>query len=408
MNARIVLRHDSAQNWKTNNPILYAGEMGVEDDTRLVKVGDGTTNWNDLPYINKGAGGNYTQVEATDEQPDSEVLPPSAENGDVCVVRRTIADDLYSYTAYVYNGGAWKAMDGNYDADNIYFSNDLTATAPIGVITIPGSGNATISARGKNLSSVLASIMAERKNPTITQPSVTISFTNAQKSVEAGTTVTPQYKCTFNAGNYSFGPATGVTATSWSITDNKAEPETLTTQDGSFQPVKIGDQGADVKTYTATVTVQHSAGAIPKDNLGGDYAAGAIAAGSKTASTSQSITCFRNFFYGIRTETTPLDSAVIRTLTAGGAYTSKKTLNVQPGASAAKQVVVAVPANSGRGGLQTVLLTSSMNADITENYVKQPNISVEGADGYTAIEYEVWVYQPASIGADEVHQITLA
>lgn len=36
--------------WSTKNPILSAGEPGVEIDTGQMKVGDGTTRWNDLPY----------------------------------------------------------------------------------------------------------------------------------------------------------------------------------------------------------------------------------------------------------------------------------------------------------------------------------------------------------------------
>lgn len=65
-------------------------------------------------------------------------------------------------------------MDGNYNAKNIYFDQDLVATAPIGVVTIPASGSKTIAAEGLNLNQVLSSIMAERKNPTTTQPSVSI------------------------------------------------------------------------------------------------------------------------------------------------------------------------------------------------------------------------------------------
>ena len=30
---RIVTRHDTAENWKTYNPVLLAGEQGVEMDT---------------------------------------------------------------------------------------------------------------------------------------------------------------------------------------------------------------------------------------------------------------------------------------------------------------------------------------------------------------------------------------
>jgi hypothetical protein len=41
--------------------------------------------------------------------------------------------------------------------------------------------------------------------------------------------------------------------------------------------------------------------------------------------------------------------------------------------------------------------------------VKGPfTVSVEGANGHTAINYKVWVYEPASLGSDEKHKITLA
>lgn len=43
-------RHDTAANWMTNNPVLATSEMGVETDTELFKLGDGSTAWNSLPY----------------------------------------------------------------------------------------------------------------------------------------------------------------------------------------------------------------------------------------------------------------------------------------------------------------------------------------------------------------------
>ena len=42
--------------WKRNNPILAPGEPGFVLDRNLLKVGDGTTHWNDLDYINVQAG----------------------------------------------------------------------------------------------------------------------------------------------------------------------------------------------------------------------------------------------------------------------------------------------------------------------------------------------------------------
>jgi len=50
MATRIKLRRDTTQNWMTVNPILANGEMGIEADTRRVKLGDGATAWMDLKY----------------------------------------------------------------------------------------------------------------------------------------------------------------------------------------------------------------------------------------------------------------------------------------------------------------------------------------------------------------------
>jgi len=36
--------------WTSNNPIVPAGQAGVESDTNALKIGDGLTAWNSLPY----------------------------------------------------------------------------------------------------------------------------------------------------------------------------------------------------------------------------------------------------------------------------------------------------------------------------------------------------------------------
>ena len=48
---QIQLRRDTAANWTSVNPILAAGEVGLETDTRLMKAGDGTTAWTTLAYV---------------------------------------------------------------------------------------------------------------------------------------------------------------------------------------------------------------------------------------------------------------------------------------------------------------------------------------------------------------------
>ena len=48
---RIQVRRGSATDWSGVNPILAAGELGVETNTRKIKVGDGSTAWNSLSYV---------------------------------------------------------------------------------------------------------------------------------------------------------------------------------------------------------------------------------------------------------------------------------------------------------------------------------------------------------------------
>lgn len=50
--ATIQLRRDTAANWTSTNPVLLAGEVGFETDTRRSKLGNGSTAWTSLPYIN--------------------------------------------------------------------------------------------------------------------------------------------------------------------------------------------------------------------------------------------------------------------------------------------------------------------------------------------------------------------
>ena len=54
LNTRLRLKYDTAANWATKNPVLLAGEVGIESDTLLGKVGDGEKAWQQLEYLNAG------------------------------------------------------------------------------------------------------------------------------------------------------------------------------------------------------------------------------------------------------------------------------------------------------------------------------------------------------------------
>jgi hypothetical protein len=55
MAVQIKLRRGTQSQWSSANPILEDGEIVVETDTRQVKIGDGSTAYNSLPYaFNQG------------------------------------------------------------------------------------------------------------------------------------------------------------------------------------------------------------------------------------------------------------------------------------------------------------------------------------------------------------------
>ena len=244
LNTRIQIRNDLAATWTEKNPVLLKGEMGVETDTRKIKIGDGLNKWSALGYsgadvadIEKVIADNRDttySLEPVADQTDAQALGTieSPKDGDTAIVKRAISGDKVSYTAYVYDG-AWKAMDGNYNAENVYFADNLTYTAPIGVLTVPSSGSGTIASSGKNVKDVLASILAKEKNPDTTQPSASMSSSN-MKAYEVGTNVAINYSISTNPGSYTYGPATGVTFSGHKATFNG---ETVTGASGTFTSV---------------------------------------------------------------------------------------------------------------------------------------------------------------------------
>lgn len=50
-NSILQVRNNNASTWTAANQILAAGEFGQELDTGKLKIGDGFTAWNSLPYV---------------------------------------------------------------------------------------------------------------------------------------------------------------------------------------------------------------------------------------------------------------------------------------------------------------------------------------------------------------------
>lgn len=395
---RIIIRNDSTVNWNANpDQVLLKGELGIEfteSGDPKIKVGDGVSTWAELKYFGGETAVQFFEVTPEGEETHTEAITrvvgdAEVNDGAFAVVKVAIDEGIFEHTAYVYADG-WKAMDGNYNAENVYFDEDLVTTTAVGNITLT-NGQATIAAKGKNLKQVFDAIYLKEKNPTTTQPSVTVKSTQS-KAYEVGTKVTPSYDSTFNAGSYSYGPATGVTVTSWEISDSNGN--TATTEDGSFPEITVGDS----TSYSITSKANYTDGAIPNTNTGNPYPAGKITAGSKSATTSTKITGYRNTFYGTMTTKAEPTSAVIRGLTASNAALAKGSVFKVDVPVGALRVFVAYPATIG--DIASINDENGLDAKIDSSFTKS-TVSVEGANGYEAIDYNVYIMDYADTAPND-------
>ena len=332
LNTRIQLRNDIEANWLlvADTAIPLVGEVCITNDGEhkgQFKIGDGATTWGDLPYANSGA-------------------------------------------------------DIQVDASQVMFSRDLVFTETFGKY-VPSGGKVTVPANGDSLLEVLLNAFATDSNPSITQPSVNIS-SSSFKAYEVGTNVTPAYTATLNPGSYQYGPATGITATSWNVVDNAAEPNTLTTASGSFPQMQV----VDGTSYSITATASYGTGTVPNTALGQEYADGQIKAGSKSA-TKGTISGYRNGFYGTTTSQSSgtFESNDIRALTATNkAVTAGTVWNISIPVGA-RSVIFAYPATIRDA--TSVLDANGLNAEIKTAFTKI-QVQVAGANGYNPIEYKVY------------------
>lgn len=386
---RIITRNDSTAKWLENSDqVLLKGEMAIEfteSGDPKIKIGDGTTPYSELKYFGGETAIQLFEADLAEEETHTAAITrvvgdTEVSDGAFAIVKAAIAGDKTEYTAYIYADGAWKALDGNYNAENVYFDKDLLTTSAVGNITLT-NGQATIAAQGKNLKQLFDTIFVKEKNPTITAPSVAIKSTEA-KAYEVGTKVTPTWDSTFDAGKYEFGPATGVTVKAWAISDTAGN--TATTEDGSFPELTV----EDAISYKITAAATYTDGVVPVTNVGNAYASGQIKAGTASKTIATAISGYRNSFYGTMAEKKDVDSAAIRALAgkSGKALANGAKFNVAIPVGALR-VVIAYPATLRE--VSSISDVNGMGAEIKSSFTLT-TVTVEGANGFEGIEYKVY------------------
>lgn len=411
------------KNTETSHYDIYAlvdGAVELLDDTTVNL--DGCVTDEELAAALAGLGGGalYEGTKSDLSASDSSVIEAyfaahtdiTPKAGDVFVVTTTVGGKEYEKSAYQYTGEAWEAMTGNVDADKVIMRENLMLAGDydrIGNWTKDKNGTATKEVSGKSVAAILKDLTSKTLQPTITaNPSINGFGLSGAGAVEAGTPVaTASYlAASLNPGSYKYGPkaGTGVVASNWKverITDGGAEQ--VASVDAASLPAGsdnnggngfiIGDAGGAnaVASLKYRVTATHGAGVHAEDNLGGaSNPAVAIAAGSKTKD-SAAYTPFRNYFFGATAEKPALDSAYIRGLTKSGKAYAPGVITVNVPAGTNRVVIACI---AGKTGVKKVINETALNADVTDTFTKK-TVAVEGANGYTAKDYNVWVFEPA-------------
>ena len=424
INTRIVLRNDELSAWEDSSKVLLKGEVAFAklsgSDEFEMRIGTGSKTWNQL------SDSNVVVPDSTkfyEKATFAELEAIVGKNGDIGVVKELIAEDKYSYTAYRWDKvqAKWVALDGNYNAGNVYFDSDISLAGSYTSVGNIKLSDGTFSTKGKNLETVLNDIFDKTVQPTLgAAPSNSITLNKGY--YEVGSTVTPTYSVTFNQGKYNTpwnngSVNDGTAAVSYAITGS--DGSTATAQSGTLPAITIADNTA----YSVSAKTTYSAGTVAKDNKNNNSNPVVQRAGSTTASASsgtaasQQIRPFRYWYIGCTTDTAEITEATIKGLTKFKTSDAAKSKTVSATGdvkivAGAKRIIVALPSATytSYDSISSVLLVSASNTPITASYKKQATgVQVSGAvEGKDKMLYNIYVYQPDGIALTEVHNITVA
>lgn len=452
---RIILRNDELSNWNTSELVLNQGEIALarrEDGSYEMRIGNGGKTWTQLGPQNYmlsasqviGLESAMSQLSTSHyEVGGLDELSDSYTNGDTAVVKQLIVssetDSRYSYTAYVYDASisAWKAMDGNYSAENVYLPNDMTMTYQFGKYAVPQSGSYVLSCKGMSVAEMINDAYAQTASGSVKDPSISLT-TTASLNGEVGSTYTvPKATLTFKSGEYQYSnpkTATGVKVLAGNASISCTTEGTSATNSGDLANngmLELPAGTANAKTFVdSPTTYDYSAkavwtdGSIPKNNIGGDDSAKQIKTNSSNPATktaSCTATGWRRMYIGSVASDAEINEATLKALSykeKASALTITVSSSGQPAPDTeatvgttlveeAVKIIVALP--PGRN-LKIVKLVSASNTPITDDYTNNTfsNIQVSGAAANANFaDYTVYVYKPASIDSGEVHNITI-
>ena len=279
------------------------------------------------------------------------------------------------------------------DSGDVELTSSITVTKPTGNY----SAGDVIPA-GTSVAQLLADLLMEDINPVAHSPEVTLTSSGwTATTYEVGTSLSLGYSCSLSGGYYSVtGQANqpgGVTAKTYSITATASSVEGTitpgTSSSGNLGTVTLKDNAS----VRLGATITGTQGNMPKTFLGNDYPSIRFQEDASYTKLTGTAYSKRKYFVGYASDITvdyssALTSAIIRSAQASNfnAITSINTTNMQ-------EMFFAAPHSEGK----TSVSVSDSNTGLPQTVTKYATtVNVEGANGYSAVAYDVWYIKNAS------------
>lgn len=341
------------------------------------------------------------------------------------------------FTAYVFDGTAWVAMDGNYNAENTYLADDITITQAFGQYGIDStSGRGTIPCKGWNMKELISKSFAKATSATKVNPTRTVSTPSSYSdNVEVGTwksgangnnALVFTYTADGKWSNYNAGKTAGNTvlkkdiaitrtasmtaeqAATYGITYNVdainasysySGDETLAIGSSvQVDPIATGDLSVQYRDsaydlYTYSISGKWQAGTtVPVNNLGESDSGNKVGAGDFATSTGTVQVAAgkrRRFWYVGNDAATATDNAFFRSLATSAnsdfnATTKTKDLTIPAGT---KRIVFAI--QLANATLAEVIDVDGMGLNVAGSFTSK-QLDIEGANGFAAKTYTVF------------------
>ena len=249
----------------------------------------------------------------------------------------------------------------------------LTSTQNVGGIV-----NGQTFPPGTSVIDIFQAMLVKEEPPVYLAPTLSLSVGYGNNSLhEIGTTLSLALSASYNQRDG--GAATQV--------DFK-EGSTIIASD-NVTPFAYNYDHQLTANLSLKASVAYEQGPVKNTNLGNPSPDGQIAAGSKDSNTV-TLKAVRRAFYGISAPSA--SSADVRALgqsLLNPANDTEFTINISAGATS---VIFAYPASLPTA--EKVTYVEGLNADV-KGVFTETTVSVEGAEGYSAIDYRVYRYEPS-------------